>query len=134
VAYPHVLPRHLLDGNIESLHQVDSYLLHVHQHRDGLSDDEWSLTILRAGAYVGEVMRHAAPQGAFRWVDYDEYIPEHPEMQSLLPERTTATCAFLVSPGGEMCMPLNKIARFIDEGAENSVHFFAAAFLKDKCG
>jgi hypothetical protein len=30
-----------------------------------------------------------------------------------------------------MSMPLNKIARFIDEGPENNVHFFASCDLKE---
>jgi hypothetical protein len=31
-----------------------------------------------------------------------------------------------------MIMPLNKIARFIEEGPENSVHFFATCDLLGK--
>ena len=131
IAFPRYLSRHLLDGSIDSLHHVDKYLVHIHQNRARLSDDDWNLTVLRAGAYVGEVMRHAAPAGTFRWVDYEEYIPEHPDMQAMLPERTPATCAFLVSNSDQMCMPLNKIARFIEEGTEHSVHYFAGVFLKE---
>ena len=68
------------------MHYVDAYLLHVHKNRRRLTDEDWNLTILRAGAYVGEVMRHAAPPGNLGWVDYDEYMPEHPDLQSMIPE------------------------------------------------
>jgi hypothetical protein len=131
IAFPKRLSRNLLDGSLESLHHVDEYLLFLHEHRDNISRPEWDLTLLRAGAYVGEVIRHSAPAGEFNWVDYNEYMPEHPELQRLIPERTCASCAFLVRRSGAMSMPLNKIARFIDEGPENSVHFFAVCDLKD---
>jgi hypothetical protein len=52
-------------------------------------------------------------------------MPRHPKLQGIVPERTVATCAFLVLPNDYMSLPLNKIARIIDEGPENNVHFFA---------
>jgi len=52
-------------------------------------------------------------------------MPQHPKLKAMIPERSTPTCAFLVDDAGKMSMPLNKIARFIDEGEENSVQFFA---------
>jgi hypothetical protein len=131
VAFPAALNRQLLDGTVESLHEVDRYLTYLHENRESIRKQEWAITLLRAGAYVGEVIRQAAPEGEFRWVDYDEYMPEHADLQGLIPERTPATCAFLVRPSGDMSMPLNKIARFIAEGPENSVHYFASCDLKD---
>jgi hypothetical protein len=134
IALPELLDRSRLDGSLESLHEVDRYLTHLHKNRSRLSVEAWGITLLRAGAYVGEVIRHAAPAGEFQWVDYDDYMPLHPELQPLIPQRTLATCAFLVRRSGAMSMPLNKIARFIDEGPENSVHFFAVCDLKGIVG
>lgn len=131
ICIPAALDRDKLDGTVESLHEVDRYLLHLHEHQDQLDGEAWRITLLRAGAYVGEVIRHAAPDGEFNWVDYDDYMPAHPELQRMVPQRTAATCAFLVRRNGGMSMPLNKIARFIDEGPENSVHYFAVCDLKD---
>jgi hypothetical protein len=131
VAFPASLDRQRLDGTIESLHEVDRYLTYLHENRNGIQDAEWGITLLRAGAYLGEVIRHAAPDGEFQWVDYNEYMTSHPELQKVIPNRTAATCAFLVRRSGAMSMPLNKIARFIDEGPENNVHFFASCDLKD---
>jgi hypothetical protein len=131
IAFPAVLDRQKLDGSVESLHEVDRYLSHLHENQNKMQDEEWRITLLRAGAYLGEVIRHAAPDGEFRWVDYNDYMPSHPDLKKMIPERTTATCAFLVRRTGAMSMPLNKIARFIDEGPENNVHFFASCDLKD---
>jgi hypothetical protein len=131
IAFPAALNRQMLDGTLESLHEMDRYLAFLHENRDRIQDEEWQITLLRAGAYLGEVIRRAAPDGEFRWVDYDEYMPSHPELQKVIPHRTAATCAFLVRRSGTMSMPLNKIARYIDEGPENNVHYFACCDLKD---
>jgi hypothetical protein len=130
IAFPGELKRDLLDGSVESLHEVDRYLGRLHEKQEEIAEEEWPITLLRAGAYVGEVIRHAAPAGEFEWVDYDEYMPAHPDLRAMIPERTAATCAFLVHRSGGMSMPLNKVARFISEGPENSVHYFAVCDLK----
>jgi len=131
VAFPKALNRQRLDGTVESLHEVDRYLAYLHENRDGIDDETARITILRAGAYLGEVIRHAAPTGEFCWIDYNEYMTSRPDLRKLIPNRTAETCAFLVRGSGAMSMPLNKIARFIHEGPENSVHFFASCDLKD---
>lgn len=125
IALPHLLPREVLDGTLQSLLLVDEYLNHIHRQRATISMQEWDTTVLWGGAYVGEVVRHTR-EGEFEWIDYDEYMPRHPNLIPLIPERTVATCAFLLGPDGSMSMPLNKVARFIEEGPENSVHFFAS--------
>jgi hypothetical protein len=131
VAFPEALNRQKLDGSVESLHEVDRYLTYLHKNQNGIRDEEWRITLLRAGAYLGEVIRHAGPEGEFRWVDYNDYMTSNPDLRTMIPDRTAATCAFLVRRTGAMSMPLNKIARFIEEGPENNVHFFASCDLKD---
>lgn len=125
IASPERLPRDDLDGSLDSLKLVDQYLEHLHQNRKRIDPDAWYTTVLWAGAYVGEVIRHAADLGFFHWEDYNEYMPRHPRFQGIVPERTVSTCAFLVAPDDSMSMPLNKVARSIEEGPENSVHYFA---------
>jgi hypothetical protein len=93
VAFPTILGRRRLDGSVESLHEVDRYLDYLHQNRDRIQHEEWRITLLRAGAYLGEVIRHAAPDGEFRWVDYNDYMAEHPDLRKMIPDRTAATCA-----------------------------------------
>lgn len=124
ICFSEKLDRSKLDLTLASLKAVDKYLTHLHRHKSKLKDAEWQSTVLYGGAYVGEVIRHET-DNYFRWIDYEDYMAEHPDLKSMIPERTVATCAFLVDDEGSMSMPLNKIARFIDEGEENSVHFFA---------
>jgi len=129
VAFPDLLPRQLLKGTLASLKYVDSYLNEVHSRRGGLAEPEWHTTVLWGGAYVGEVIRHETKK-AYRWVDYDEYMPAHPDLMPMIPERTTATCAFLVLGESSMSMPLNKIARYIAEGETHSTHYFASLDIR----
>lgn len=124
ICFPDKLQRDKLDLSFESLKIVDSYLLYLHCHNQELEDDEYQGTVLYGGAYVGEVIRHETNKH-YRWIDYEDYMADHPDLKAIIPERTIETCAFIVDDSGAMSMPLNKISRFIDEGEENSVHFFA---------
>ncbi len=124
ICFSKQLQRDALDLSLESLKCVDAYLGYLHRHKNEIVEDEWHSTVLYAGAYVGEVIR-SETSNRYHWIDYDHYMPAHPDLQAMIPERSTPTCAFIVDGEGKMSMPLNKIARFIDEGEENSVHFFA---------
>ena len=46
VALPMELPRHQLDGSLDSLHVVDAYLAKVHRQRRNISEEEWHTTVL----------------------------------------------------------------------------------------
>jgi hypothetical protein len=124
ICFPGQLQRDKLDLTLESLRDVEAYLAFLHRNKKRIVDAEWHSTVLYGGAYVGEVIRNET-DNYYHWIDYNEYMPLHPELKAMIPERTTATCAFLVDDRGKMSMPLNKIAQYIDEGEENSVHFFA---------
>ncbi len=124
ICFPERLRRDALDLTLQSLNYVDEYLLFLHRNRRKIIYAEWNSTVLYGGAYVGEVIR-TETNNHYRWIDYNDYMPLHPDLQALIPERDTPTCAFLVDDHDRMSMPLNKIARYIDEGEENSVHFFA---------
>jgi hypothetical protein len=124
ICFPDQLRRDALDLSLASLKHVDAYLSYLHRHKTELVAEEWHSTVLYGGAYIGEVIRNET-NNHYRWIDYNDYMPDHPDMKSLIPERSTATCAFLVDDHDRMSMPLNKVARYIDEGEENSVHYFA---------
>jgi hypothetical protein len=124
ICFPDQLRRAALDLTLGSLKHVDSYLSYLHRNNTKIIDEQWHSTVLYGGAYVGEVIRHET-NNYYRWIDYNDYMPGYPELKSLIPERTTPTCALLVDDQDRMSMPLNKVARYIDEGEENSVHFFA---------
>ncbi len=131
IPFPNKLDRANLDFSLKSLKVLDSYLEHLHKSRRRIKDDEWHKTVLWGGAYLGEVIRRNAKR-QYNWVDYDEYMPRHPHLQNLIPERNVATCAFLCSGAEAMTMPLNKIARLINEGPENNTHYYASVECKQE--
>ena len=130
IAFPELLRRDRLDWSLDSLREVDAYLGQLHDRQDTLDAAAAEITVLRGGAYVGEVVRLGRSSGGFHWVDYDDYVPREPKLAAMLGPRDVATCAFLVAPDGGMTMPLNKIARFLGEGPEHSVHFFARSLTQ----
>jgi hypothetical protein len=118
------LNRSALDGSIESLAAVDNYLAFVCENLEHLTDSEYNNLVLRCGAYTGECIRTTWPH-AYDWCDYDDYVRGHPKMKAILPERMLGTCALLTREPDAMNMPLNKVLRFLHEGPENSLHYFA---------
>jgi hypothetical protein len=88
------LDRSALDGSIESLSFVDAYLAFVQENLEHLTDSEYNNVVLRCGGYVGECIRMTWPE-SYDWCDYNDYMPLHPEMHGLMPERTLGTCALL---------------------------------------
>ncbi|HEV8605455.1 MAG TPA: hypothetical protein VGQ99_08830 [Tepidisphaeraceae bacterium] len=129
VAFPEKLDRGRLDYSLESLHVVDAYLDYLYEHNQGIGEEEWKKTVMRGGAYVGEVVRRNARE-TWMWIDYNDYMPQNPDLQQMIPDRTAATCAFLCREDGSMWMPLNKVARFIEEGPEQNTHYAASV----ECG
>ncbi len=124
IAFPRILRRAELNLSVDSLHELDSYLEVLHSHRHSLQEAEWGNTVLWGGAYLGEVIRRNA-EAVLNWVDYDEFLRFHPHIRTVFPERTLPTCAFLCSDDDKMTMPLNKIARYIEEGSLNSTFYYA---------
>ena len=117
-----------MDYGLASLKILDRYLDYLHEHADDIEDQQFTNVVLAAGCYVGEIMRRLTAD-KYEWVNFDDYLALRPDLAEVLPEGV-ATSALLSSPdGNDMRLPLNKIARYISEGPENSVHYFVAAEL-----
>ena len=127
IAEKRKLNRKRLDFSVDSLHVVDDYLLVLHERHDqGKLDAKGDqLAVLRGGAYLGEVIRRNSDE-QWHWVDYDEYMPSHPELRVTMTQKTVATCAFLRAADDSMIMPPNRINRLLEDGAHMSTHAFAA--------
>ena len=118
------LDRSALDGSIDSLRAVDNYLSYVQANLEHLTDSKCNNLALRCGGYIGECIRMTWPE-SYDWCDYSDYMPSHPQLSGLMPDRTLGTCALLVRKPDSMILPVNKVLRFLHEGPENSVHYFA---------
>jgi hypothetical protein len=130
IAYRTTLNASVLHYSLESLEEVDRYLKTLYKEKISDSGIEYQNVIVWCGAYVGEVIRRNAWM-EYHWVHYDEYMKNKEEsLKNMIPFGLT-THALLVSVGDDyMTMPMNKIARWLDEGNEHNVYFYAAVDIK----
>jgi len=120
-----LLARATFDFSLPSLKAVDRYLLRV--RNDPRVEADWSRTVLRAGAYVGEVIRRALPSGTYRWVDFKTALTVDTSIATF--GYSAATAALLYRPPLEFVFPLGKVAKCLEHGAEDNTHFFADCII-----
>lgn len=113
-----------LDFSLESLRHIDEYLEHIHKHPP--EGNDFLRLVLRCGAYVGEVMRKHSNK-PLHWVSYQE-AAKHSESARKL-EYTVASAGILFHEPESMSFPLGKVCKFIENGNEDSVYFFAKVLL-----
>jgi hypothetical protein len=129
-----------LDFSVESLRMVDEYLVRVHtalRKQSGLlgrlrprkitEEGKWQI-IGQAGFYTGEVVRlNLAPD--HHWYRYADWIAAFPSHESYLgSEPGMGTIYILGNTKGDMCLPLGKVGKFLESGAQDSVFYFAKTF------
>lgn len=130
IAFPAKLDRRRLDYSLNSLKVVDQYFSHLHSHRPNEMGDDWVNSILWGGAYVGEVIRRNAKR-TYDWVDFDDLIAAYPNYSQLIgEERSLGTTAVLTPGEGAFTLPINKTIRFIHDGPEDSLYFYAFCELR----
>ena len=114
-----------LDFSLESLKHVDAYLetLHTNPPPD---ENETVRIVLRCGAYVGEVIRKNSPC-EWHWVTFEEAV-RHSDFAKGL-EHSLATAGILWRDPKNMCFPLGKVCKFLENGSKDSVHSFAQVLL-----
>lgn len=111
-----------LDYSLESLRRVDSYLDKVRENREELSDEQFTKVILRCGAYCGEVIRKNSTKD-FYWINYDTAIVADPRVKDF--EKSAYTFYVLFSEPQSFSFPLAKVGKYLDNGPEDSLYFFA---------
>ena len=132
IVHPEHLDRSKLDYSVESLKVVDEYLTYLHHNHSEEMGREWVKAVLWGGAYVGEVIRRHAPR-EYNWVDFDEFISAYPDTVQLLgDQKQLGVCALLTPGGGGFTLPINKMLRFIHDGPEDSVWFYAACEVRER--
>ncbi|CDX39474.1 conserved exported hypothetical protein [Mesorhizobium sp. ORS 3359] len=125
-----------LDYSLDSLKQIDAALQKLHDELpDGtngkdltaVGDKQLQFVTLSLGSYVGEVLRRNLRQGA-RWEEF-EALSEN-EKQLFGNEKDLGNAYFIRWADG-VVFPLSKVLKFIQNGDEDSVYFYAKVVLKD---
>lgn len=114
-----------LDYSLESLRHVDEYLAQL--HRVPPPDGERLQVVLRAGAYLGEVVRRCRP-GVFHWVLYEEAARLSAAIREM-PE-SIATTGILWRDADSMAFPLGKVCKYLENGREDSLYTFGCVFSR----
>jgi len=115
-----------LDFTIESLALVDDYLDQMRQ-RD-LEDEDYGKVVLRCGAYVGEVILRNARDKTYHWLDYNEALRINKGISAF--GESLGSAAILWDSASGLTFPLGKIMKFLDNGREDSVQFFARVMVE----
>ena len=118
-----------LDFSIESLRHIDEYLEHL--RADPPEGHDFLRVVLRTGAYVGEVMRKQR-RNKYHWITFDEAAKHSDFVRGL--ERSIASAAMLWYDNGSVSFPLGKVCKYLQNGSEDSVYFFAKVLLQQEGG
>lgn len=131
ITQPEQLDRDRLDYSLASLKLVDAYLTSLHEDRPAQSPRQLNATVLRTGAYVGEAIRRGARR-TYGWADFHDFTTAFPETVPLLGEESDlGVCAVLATQAGGFTLPVNKVLKFLRNGPEDSVAFYAATECRD---
>jgi len=87
--------------------------------------------VLRAGAYVGEVIRKNDKKVQWQWIDYEGGKQVEPKLFESF-GRTVATAAVLYDGNKGFVFPLAKVEKYLNNGAEDDVHLFARVIISSE--
>jgi len=118
------LRRDLLDYSLDSLVAVDAFLGGVHAQPG--SDRQMLVVTLRAGSYVGEVMRRSSGNTT-HWRTFERAAPISPLVKDL--GKQPSTLGVLVHDTGSVSFPLGKIVKFLTLGPHESVRLFVESLV-----
>ena len=123
------LDRRKLDFSVESLKHVNDYLDAIRKDKD--VEKHWLRVVLRAGAYVGEVIRKNDKKVQWQWIDYEGGKQVEPKLFESF-GRTVATAAVLYDGNKGFVFPLAKVEKYLNNGAEDDVHLFARVIISSE--
>ena len=118
------LDRKNLDFSLTSLHEIDRYLICVHDRAHEVSGLPLLSTILTIAMYVGEIIRREAPAKRYEWVSVGESSGSTGETTIAYPDFGAVRA--LRARDGDMCMPSRAVLRVILRGSKaRSIQSFA---------
>ena len=116
------------DYSLDSLKTLDDFLDTI--RKDEEVEKEWNRTVLRAGAYAGEVIRRSNPAMTWHWIDHETASKIDPDTWKNF-EKSIMTVLVLYRGGKSFCFPLGKVHKFLENGREDSLEFFAKVMIEN---
>jgi len=131
VLFAKELSRENLDYSLDSLKEVDRWLSILAKDEVDPNKQNSAETIIWTGAYVGEVIRKCSQQ-EYNWQRYDDAMKgQSDDIKNIIPS-TFGTQFMLTTTHKGFTLPINKVIRFLAEGPENSLHFYAGGYCDAK--
>lgn len=113
-----------LDFSYNSLKIVDQYLIEIRKiGLDKLSNEEFTRIVVRTGAYVGKTIRKNDKSEQWNWVDFENAQKISPEF--FKDSEKSLAYAAVLTDGQQFTFPLNKVIKFLNNGEEDSLYFYA---------
>ena len=104
----------------KSLKHIDAYLEEV--RKDQIPQEALVQMVLRTGSYVGEVIRRSSSND-YNWLNFEEACKVSKLIEGL--GMQLGTVAVLWSTPDNLCFPLAKILKYLENGSEDSTYSFA---------
>lgn len=118
-----------LDFSYNSLKIVDQYLIEIRKiGLDKLSNEEFTRIVVRTGAYVGKTIRKNDKSEQWNWVDFENAQKISPEF--FKDSEKSLAYAAVLTDGQQFTFPLNKVIKFLNNGEEDSLYFYAVSSSK----
>ena len=117
-----------LDFTVKSLRFVDDYLARMRKRKLEEEGDDYYKLVLRCGAYVGEVILRNAQGTTFHWLDYNGALKISKSIADF--GECLGSAAALWDSDTGLWFPLSKVQKFLDNGREDSVQFFAEVVIE----
>jgi hypothetical protein len=121
-----------LDFTVESLGLVDDYLDEMRKRQLQEGDEAYLKLVLRCGAYVGEVILRNAKGKTYHWLDYKGALKINKSIADF--GESLGGAAVLWDSDTGLTFPLAKVQKFLDNGREDSVEFFAKVMIEKSEG
>ena len=113
-----------MDFSAESLEIIEEYLESL---RSNLPESEELVKItLRAGSYIGEVIRKNSPI-KYNWLEFKEAEKLNPQIGDI--GFGLGTAAILWAEPDDFLFPLAKVLKRLENGPEDNVHTFAKVVI-----
>ena len=113
-----------LDYSPDSLHEVDRYLNRLYRNGVDPSSVEYQHVVVWCGAYIGEVIRRNAIV-EYHWVHYVDYMKiKDAGLKKMMPYTLGTHIILAAADSSCSTLPINKVARYLDEGESNNIHYY----------
>jgi hypothetical protein len=125
-----VLSKDKLDFSIESLSHVEEYLDFVRTQKH--TGKPLHILVLRVGGYIGEVIRRHATHKHWHWLDFPEASKLDADIAAMGNSIHVSAILWDARKGrSRFVFPLGKVMKYLQNGQEDSVKFFAQVVIND---